>query len=306
MRVRHAAEREENKRRLDAGEPVLPYLSSCRSRASGSSMSSCVRPANSTCAATSASPEGDVMEFARVAKEEQLPVDIADGIVRVLGLPARFINCNDDAFQKPGASASDSEKTLDTFAQKKAQKYLETTIVRPAARGGDTHMSSAMGQAYKKRTAPPRAARMALVDSTGSGFAVLHGHDLDYELFLEDDEPADGDEASAPVDPIARCMQKLTMRAQQKATESAGAETKRDQVIAGARHRQEWRRRRQSENREEAVRSCRGLPVAPRRPQLLSECARPSRIRHSQADGRDLPRGVRQRRGLRTQPRRSC
>jgi DNA polymerase elongation subunit (family B) len=133
--------------------------------------------------------KGDRMEFAKVAREQGLEVDVAVYMIsNVIGLCARFVNAEPE-FQPP-PSARLTDKKIDELSQKSAKKALENFI-----RGlSDLDSGTLRKRGYAYRRAFGRAAdtaREALVARVGAGAEVLHGAWLNFELFGADEEGAD-------------------------------------------------------------------------------------------------------------------
>jgi hypothetical protein len=73
---------------------------------------------------------GNFMEYANIAKEQNMEIDINYYLGTTVGMYARFIN-EDDSFQPPPSDKimqiKDSdirEKQIDEYSQKKAKKWL--------------------------------------------------------------------------------------------------------------------------------------------------------------------------------------
>jgi DNA polymerase elongation subunit (family B) len=211
MRGRHAIEVAENARAVAAGGAPRPYryeLPEAGERFSyvivktGASFDLYGRK--------SAPKKGDRMEFAKVALELALEVDVAFYMVSyVVGLCARFIN-GDPEFQPPPGAHLD-EKKIDEAAQKAAKKALDTLV--KGLSDLDSGMLKRRGYAYRRAfTQAAAGARGALVARLGAGAAeVLHGEWLDFEVLGgaggagDDEDPgaiiaADGEEPVARVE----------------------------------------------------------------------------------------------------------
>lgn len=160
----------------------------------------------------SSNRKGDLMEFASVAKQLNLPIDVAFYMQSyVAGLCARFIGY-DKEFQPPVSEAK-SDKEIDQYAQKKAKKYLDSIIKSVGQQ--NQKVVRARGTAYKKAYKNAEAAvKSVLVEKLGSASSILHGDVLSYELFLEESvEEGDGEDAVE----TSKCVNKLVDRAKEMA-----------------------------------------------------------------------------------------
>ena len=232
MRIKHAAEVEENKKLAAAGTPTKPYLYEIPEAGERFRYVIPKRGADFDMRGYRASAKkGDVMEFAHVAQALNLPIDVAFYMKSyVTGLCARFIN-GADKFQPPPESRMD-EKAADKYSQNKAKKHLEGIIL--GATNADKKTTTARGYAYKR--AYKFAAEMVqepLIDKIGAGADVLHGDYLSYDLFLDDEddgteEPEEGNPAGA----VSKCMDRLVTAAQSLADAAGGNSTKTCETIA--------------------------------------------------------------------------
>jgi DNA polymerase elongation subunit (family B) len=141
--------------------------------------------------------KGDRMEFAKIAREQGIEVDVAFYVVSyVVGLCARFIN--GDAVFQPPPDPLRPEKKIDELSQKAAKKALEAFV--KGLSNVDASTLRRRGYAYRRAyTAAAAGARAALVERIGASAAdVLHGEWIDFGLFLGgDDGDDDGSDEEA-------------------------------------------------------------------------------------------------------------
>jgi DNA polymerase elongation subunit (family B) len=200
MRARHAAEVAEAARVAAAGGRPKPYVYELPEP--GERFAYVIVKTGSGAfnlyGLRAAPKKGDLMEFAHVARETGLEIDVAHYMVsNVIGLCARFIN-SDPAFQPPAAlAARRSEKEIDAASQKEAKKALETFV--KGLGGIDSKLLMRRGYAYRRAFAAAAGTiHGALVERVGAGAAsVLHGDWIDFEI-LSGGEPPDDDDDSTP------------------------------------------------------------------------------------------------------------
>ena len=78
--------------------------------------------------------KGDYMEFANIAKEFNMEIDISYYLEQTVGMCIRFIN-EDDSFQPPLSDkimqikdSDKREKEIDNYSQRKAKNWLKKYI----------------------------------------------------------------------------------------------------------------------------------------------------------------------------------
>ena len=123
--------------------------------------------------------KGERMEFAKVARELNLEVDVSYYIMQyVVGLCARFIN-SEAAFATPAeVAANGDEKRADELAQKAAKSALET-FVRSLG-GLDPATMRRRGFAYRRAySAASSVAKTELVKRLGAVGAAILQNDFD-------------------------------------------------------------------------------------------------------------------------------
>jgi len=83
---------------------------------------------------TKSTRKGDYMEFANIAKEFNMEIDINYYLEQTVGMCARFIN-EDDSFQPPPSDKimqikdlDKREKEIDDYSQRKAKNWLKRYI----------------------------------------------------------------------------------------------------------------------------------------------------------------------------------
>ena len=83
---------------------------------------------------TKSTRKGDYMEFANIAKEFNMEIDISYYLEQTVGMCARFIN-KDDSFQLPPSDkimqikdSDKREKEIDDYSQRKAKNWLKKYI----------------------------------------------------------------------------------------------------------------------------------------------------------------------------------
>ena len=83
---------------------------------------------------TKSTRKGDYMEFANIAKEFNMKIDISYYLEQTVGMCARFIN-EDDGFQPPPSDKimlikdlDEREKEIDDYSQRKAKNWLKKYI----------------------------------------------------------------------------------------------------------------------------------------------------------------------------------
>src|SRR3954451_17380878 len=83
---------------------------------------------------TKSTRKGDYMEFANIAKEFNMEIDVSYYLEQTVGMCARFIN-EDDMFQPPPSDkimqikdTNEREKQIDDYSQRKAKNWLKKYI----------------------------------------------------------------------------------------------------------------------------------------------------------------------------------
>jgi DNA polymerase elongation subunit (family B) len=227
MHARHAAERAENERLLGEGRAPRPYQYEPPEAGERFQYVLCRTGEAFDLRGYKANPKkGDVMEYAGVAKAQNLPVDVATYIKSyVIGLCARFINF-EPQYQPPAAGRL-SEKQRDAHAQKAAKKALELFVRR--LNDQDPVVMRRRGYAYRRAYAAALAdAQHGLREQLGPAAVVLSGDPagrLGFSLFLDSDgEGDDGDGAATHArvrDPVSRAVERFVAEASRAAAEFA-------------------------------------------------------------------------------------
>jgi len=199
MRERLAAEDAANARLRAAGETPLPRQYELPEPGERFSYVLVVPPPGSDFdlfGRKTVPKKGDRMAFARVARAQNLEVDVAFYMVSyVVGLCARFINADfagaagATAAATAGAAAADADdaaSAIDEKSQKLAKKYLEEFI--RSIRGGDPERARKQGVAYRRAFAKAVAVGQRIAARSGTLAAeLLQGSWVDFGLILGGD-----------------------------------------------------------------------------------------------------------------------
>lgn len=155
---------------------------------------------------------GDLLEFARVAKEQGLEIDVPFYLSHyVVGQCARLISWADE-FQPP-ASAGMSEKEADKYSMAKAKKFLEGVVKGSEGAENTKAVSAARGRAYKKAyKAALGAVSTAAVAEMGAAAGAFLSGPFAYDQFLAGGED---EEASDEIGPV---VERLAAEARQHGT----------------------------------------------------------------------------------------
>lgn len=225
MHARHVAERAENARLLGEGRTPRPYQYEPPEAGERFQYVLCRTGEAFDLRGYKANPKkGDVMEYASVAKAQNLPIDVATYVKSyVIGLCARFINF-EPQYQPPAAGRL-TEKQRDAHAQKAAKKALELFVRRLSDQ--DPVVMRRRGYAYRRAyTAALADAQHGLREQLGPAAVVLSGDSaghLGFSLFLDSDgeDEDDGDGRAARRDPVSRAVERFVAEASRASAEFA-------------------------------------------------------------------------------------
>jgi hypothetical protein len=203
MASRSAIEVAASQRAIAAGQPALPYVYEMPEPGERFSYVIVKKGAEFDFhGLKSTLGKGDRMEFAKVARESGLEIDVAYYMIsHVVGLCARFINGSAE-FLPPHNDRHD-EKRIDELSQQAAKKYLESFI--KGLGGIDSATLRKRGYAYRRAyKAAAAETRGALVERVGiQASQILHGDWVDFSVF------GGGEEDSEAVDSASRVISGL-------------------------------------------------------------------------------------------------